>query len=61
LISDTKRADKKLIRGIKAGKYTYILLSPEQAASKVFRGALKGAKLQETIGLVAINECHLIK
>ncbi|TEY25590.1 hypothetical protein BOTCAL_1275g00010 [Botryotinia calthae] len=34
--------------------------SPEQAASSKFRDALASPELQSNIGLVAIDECHLI-
>lgn len=38
-----------------------MLLSPEQAVSKPFRNALSRPELQSKIGLVAIDECHLVK
>ena len=57
---ETRAEDKDLIPRIIDGLYTHILLGPEQASSKEFRDALKSPELQNRVGLVAIDECHLI-
>ena len=46
---------------IKMGKYTHILLRPKQAALKSFQNALRNPQLQAIIGLLAIDECYLVK
>jgi superfamily II DNA helicase RecQ len=53
LTSETKNKDPGLISHIKAQKHHHILLSPEQAASKDFRGLLKDLGFCTKIGLVA--------
>jgi superfamily II DNA helicase RecQ len=57
---ETKAADDGLIPRITSGFYTHVLLGPEQASSKEFRAALKTPELQSRVGLVAIDECHLV-
>lgn len=57
---DTKGDDQELLCRITAGEFTHILLGPEQASTKEFRAALKTPELQSRIGLVAIDECHLV-
>jgi superfamily II DNA helicase RecQ len=59
--AETKKVDPLLIKRIKHGEFTHVLLGPEQASSDSFRDALKSQQLQSKIGLVAIDECHLIK
>jgi superfamily II DNA helicase RecQ len=59
--SDGRKSEKDLIARIRNGEFTHILLSPEQASSKEFRAALKDPLFQAKIGLVAIDELHLIK
>ncbi len=61
LTSDTKKEEETLISQIRAGNHTHLLLGPEQASSKDFRDALKDPTFQSTIGLVAIDECHLVE
>jgi len=58
---ENKRRERDLIAKVKQGIYTHVLLGPEQASSKAFREALKSIELQARIGLVAIDECHLVK
>lgn len=58
---ENKRQERDLIAKVKQGIYTHVLLGPEQASSKAFREALKSVELQAQIGLVAIDECHLVK
>lgn len=59
--SDTKRDNFDLLKEIEEASYTHILLSSEQALFKEFKHILLNADLQAKIGLVAIDECHLIK
>ena len=59
--AESKKSEKDLVSRIKRGEFTHILLGPEQASSKTFRQALKSPELQRMVGLVAIDECHLIK
>lgn len=46
---------------IRAGEFTHVLLGPEQATAESFREALKDPVFQARIGLLAIDECHLVK
>lgn len=55
-----KAAEKQLLAKVGDGQYTHVLLGPEQASSRSFRKALKNPELQARIGLVAIDECHLV-
>jgi hypothetical protein len=57
----TKHENRKLFDEIENGDYTHILLGPEQAASKEFREAVKHPKMQDQVGLVVIDEVHLIE
>jgi len=58
---EIKRTQSKLFDQIREGEYTHILLGPEQASSKEFRRVMKAVSFQNRIGLVAIDECHLVK
>lgn len=58
---DTRREDKEMFQQIEDGHYTHILLGPEQASSIEFRSIIKKPEMQAKIGLVAIDECHLIR
>jgi len=58
---ENRKRDSAIISKLASCTYTHILLGPEQAASKDFRDALKDQMLQSRIGLVAIDECHLVK
>jgi superfamily II DNA/RNA helicase len=60
LTSESRKEQRTIIEEIKRGDYTHVLLGPEQASSKDFREALKDATFQSKIGLVAIDECHLV-
>ncbi|EDN04857.1 predicted protein [Histoplasma mississippiense (nom. inval.)] len=60
ITADSRRAEHSWLQSIQRGLYTHVLLSPEQALSKVFKGALMKPDFQARIGLVAIDECHLI-
>jgi superfamily II DNA helicase RecQ len=57
---DTRREEEKLLFRVTRGDFTYVLLGPEQASNRGFRNILKSTELQGRIGLVAIDECHLI-
>ena len=56
----TRGQEKDIIQKISDGVFTHVLLGPEQATSDGFRRALKRADFQARIGLVAIDECHLV-
>lgn len=60
LNAKTRTEEKDILRRIAAGEYTHVLLGPEQASSRSFRNMLKNTELQARIGLVAIDECHLV-
>lgn len=57
----TKKTNHRLLDDIKAGKYTHVLLGPEQALGTDFKGLLRDQHFRGQIGLVAINKCHLVK
>jgi superfamily II DNA helicase RecQ len=56
----TRTEERDMLCKVAAGQYTHVLLGPEQASSRSFRSVLKKTDLQARIGLVAIDECHLI-
>ena len=58
--ADTRHTDKQLLRDIAGCKYTHVLLGPEQATSPEFRRILLSSEFQSRIGLVAIDECHVL-
>ncbi|EDN07265.1 predicted protein [Histoplasma mississippiense (nom. inval.)] len=58
--ADNLQGQEDLLKRIQQGEYTHILLSPEQALCKRFQHVLQDPTLQEKIGLVAIDECHLV-
>ena len=59
--TNSKKAERNIIRKITQYTYTHILFGSEQASSKVFCTALKETSFQQHIGLVAIDEYHLVK
>lgn len=61
LTSQSQLEDPTLISKFKNGEFSHVLLGPEQAASDVFRTALKDSVVQSRLGLVAIDECHLVR
>ena len=58
--ADTKDRDSTLLQKIQWCEYTHILLDAEQAVSKEFRTILLESQFKRRIGLVAIDECHVI-
>ena len=61
LTSESKQEQRDLVTRFQNLEFTHVLLGPEQASSEEFRTALKRPELQARIGLVAIDECHLVK
>ena len=61
LTEDTRRREQRVLEKIRLGKYTHVLLGPEQASSPAFRKMLQDPSVQKMIGLVAIDECHTIR
>lgn len=60
VIADTKLRNPQLLNEIKSGTYTHILLGPEQAVSPEFQKVLQELSFQRQVGLVAIDECHVL-
>jgi superfamily II DNA or RNA helicase len=60
ITADTKRNDPELLQKIRQCEYTHILLGAEQSVSTEFREILLDPELRGRIGLVAIDECHVI-
>ena len=60
VVADTKFRNPRLLEEIKAGMYTHILLGPEQATSPEFCKVLQEPSFQQQVGLVAIDECHVL-
>jgi superfamily II DNA helicase RecQ len=58
LNTDTITAE--LLGEVKAGKYTHILLSPELAIGDRFRSVAVHPQFRERLGLVAVDEAHLV-
>jgi superfamily II DNA helicase RecQ len=50
-----------LIENIKSGKYSHVLLGPEQAVSEAFKDALTDPVFQSKVRLIAIDEYYLIQ
>jgi superfamily II DNA helicase RecQ len=53
-------ATPKLFQEIKEGKYTHILMGPEQALGKEMRKAIRSPCFQKRLVMVAIDEVHLV-
>jgi len=60
ITANTKFQDPVLLSDIQAGVYTHILLGPEQATAPEFRKILQDPSFQRQVGLVAIDECHVL-
>jgi len=58
--AETKHLNRGLFAEICRQKYNYVLLGPEQAVSGGFRVALRDPNVQQCIGLVAIDELHVL-
>ncbi|KAF1975379.1 hypothetical protein BU23DRAFT_566928 [Bimuria novae-zelandiae CBS 107.79] len=56
----TRSEEKDMLSKVVAGHYTHVLLGPEQASTRAFRKILRDAAFQARIGLLAIDECHLV-
>lgn len=56
----TRQEESNLLRKMAAGEYTHVLLGPEQASTHAFRRAIRDPEFQCRLGLVAIDECHLV-
>ncbi len=55
-----KTACPSLFEGIRAGRYTHILLSPELAVSRGFHDVCIDPQFRQRVALVTIDEAHLI-
>jgi superfamily II DNA helicase RecQ len=53
-------ATPELFEELKAGKYTHVLMGPEQALSQAFRKVIGDPRFQKRLVMVAIDETHLI-
>jgi superfamily II DNA helicase RecQ len=60
ITANTKFQDPQLLTDIQTGMYTHILLGPEQATAQEFRKILQDPDFQGKVGLVAIDECHVL-
>ena len=49
-----------LLDDIRAGKYTHVLMGPEQVLSKEFRKVIRDPNFQRRLTMVAIDKAHLI-
>lgn len=56
----TRSEERRMLDRIAAGHYTHVLLEPEQASSRPFRRILRETEFQARVGLLAIDECHLV-
>ncbi|KAF1813104.1 P-loop containing nucleoside triphosphate hydrolase protein [Eremomyces bilateralis CBS 781.70] len=61
ITAETKHTNPKLLQEIAAGLYTHILMGPEQAASDEFRDLLLNPDVKNKIGVVAIDELHVME
>jgi superfamily II DNA helicase RecQ len=57
---ETKHKDSQLFEKIRELKYTHIVMGPEQLLSPEFRDVATDARFMDALGLVAIDEAHLI-
>jgi superfamily II DNA helicase RecQ len=60
LTADNDQDEYSKLKQIESLEFTHILLGPEKASSKKFRALLTNPRFQGSIGLVAIDECHLV-
>ena len=58
--AETKFQNPGMLNDIQRGNYTHILLGPEQAVSPEFRKILQDPNFQQRVGLVVIDECHVL-
>ncbi|KAK3380025.1 hypothetical protein B0T24DRAFT_613856 [Lasiosphaeria ovina] len=58
--TDTHLKNREIWNEVRDGKYTYVLLSPEQAVSTKFKGVLRDLGFYTKIGLFAIDELYII-
>jgi len=57
---ETKEKNVGLVGEIRRGDYTHIVTSPEQVAMDWFLELVRDVDFRDRIGLVAIDECHLV-
>ena len=57
---ETKTRNSALISEIRRGDYTHIVTSPEQIAMDWFLELVRDVDFRDRIGLLAIDECHLV-
>lgn len=57
---DTKHKNPALVSEIRRRDYTHIITSPEQIAMDWFLELVREVDFRDHIGLVAIDECHLV-
>ncbi|SMY22607.1 unnamed protein product [Zymoseptoria tritici ST99CH_1A5] len=60
ITATTKRDNPDLFSDIEAGKYDHVVLGPEQAVSNDFKAMLRNDHIRSQIGLVSIDEVHLL-
>ncbi|KAF2174427.1 P-loop containing nucleoside triphosphate hydrolase protein [Zopfia rhizophila CBS 207.26] len=60
LNADTPNRTQEVERA-RAGHYSYIILSPELAVDEKFRGLFTDHVFRDKLGLVAIDEAHLVR
>ncbi|KAI1818988.1 P-loop containing nucleoside triphosphate hydrolase protein, partial [Xylaria intraflava] len=53
--------NKNIWEEIQAGKYSHVLLSPEQALNPQFKAILRSPEFHSRIGLFAIDELHVVQ
>jgi len=61
ITEETKDSNPNLFSEILAGRYTHILLGPEQAISPTFYRLFLVGSFVDRVRLVAIDECHVIR
>ncbi|KAI1818934.1 P-loop containing nucleoside triphosphate hydrolase protein [Xylaria intraflava] len=59
--ADTYLKNKNIWEEIRAGKYSHVLLSPEQALNPQFKAILRSPGFHSRIGLFAIDELHVVQ
>jgi superfamily II DNA helicase RecQ len=57
---ETKQKNPALVSEIRRCEYTHIVTSPEQIAMDWFLDLVRDVDFRDRIGLVAIDECHLV-
>ncbi|KAK4233871.1 P-loop containing nucleoside triphosphate hydrolase protein [Achaetomium macrosporum] len=58
--ADTHLKNPRVWDEVRAGNYTHVLLSPEQALNPKFKSVMRSPRFHDALGLFAIDELHCV-